>query len=130
MELPGRGCRSAWWGPLARILVTVLALVPLLSPPHGTHTEHFGNAPRHGPFAMAVASGHGSHCLPVAAHGAKSCTIVPCCGVMHLGCCPLLVTGADLPDALLATPPASDGAAFASLRGPPPLPPPITSPDR
>lgn len=132
MEFPGRGWQSAWWGPLARIFVAVLVLMPLLSPTRGAHAERPGIAAHHGSVAVeAAALGRGSRCPPAAAHGTEPCTVVPCCGLAHLGCCPLPVPGVDLPDPLPVAPPASAGAAFASLRGPPPLPPPIpTSSDR
>lgn len=128
MRLLGRGWQSAWWGPLVRILAIVLTLLPLLSLPHGNHTEHPGTASPNGPVALETASGHDPRCPPTAGHGAEPFTLMPCCAGLHLGCCPLLVTEAKLSGPLLAAlPPPSAAAAFASLRGPPPLPPPITS---
>lgn len=130
MKLPGRGCQLACWGPLAQALFTVLVLLPLISLLHGTLAEAAGIAPRHSSIATEAASSHSWHCPPARGHDWKSCVVMPCCGVTHDGCCPLPVVGTDLHGALFATPGAIAGPAFASLRGPPPLPPPIISSDR
>ena len=131
MGLLGRGWQSAWRGPLVRILAIVLTFLPLLSLPHGTHAEHPGIASPNGPIALEAASGHGRHCPPTAWHGAEPCTLSPCCAGPHLGCCPLLLTEVTSSDPFMAAlPPPRAAAVFASLRGPPPLPPPIASPER
>jgi hypothetical protein len=48
-----------------------------------------------------------------------------CCGATHSGCCPLLVTGVELPELTFTVPTTDAEPAFVSLRDPPPLPPPI-----
>lgn len=116
---------STWRGALARILMIVLALLPLLVPVHVPKAKGTGFVLSHTVAVTAASPGHGSHCPPADGGGSGACTVMPCCGVIHAGCCPLPVVGAELPHLSFAKPDANVDPVFASLRTPPPLPPPI-----
>jgi hypothetical protein len=78
-----------------------------------------------------VISDPGMDCPSTDGHRPGACaSLLHCCAATHAGCCFLSAGGdSQLPDTVVAIPSAGAAPTFASLQGPPPLPPPITPSD-
>lgn len=108
----------------ARTLIIVLALLPVLASVHAARAADGGSGPPWPEAETLAATSYGWHCPPSEQDASESCCLMPC-GARHSGCCPLLVLGIELPEPTFAVPHIGAEPAFASLRKPPPLPPPI-----
>ena len=118
------------WGSLARTLAMLLAWLPLLVLAYPDATAGTTLAPSPVVVVAVAPSDESLLCLSDHRRASHDCPELACCGMVHAGCCPLLVAGIMFPAMPAALPPPRAEAVFASLRGPPPLPPPIASPER
>jgi hypothetical protein len=107
----------------------MLALLPLLDPPHLQAAADMGLAPSPWVFVAGAAIDHASLCPPDQG-GGDACGERPCCGMVHAGCCPLLIDDIVFPTLPSTLPQPRATAAFVNLRDPPPRPPPIASSGR